>query len=81
MDTAVPHKYTVLAGCNTVLRVFHKHCNAVNNHFILESHGAQRKKMPHDADLDDLIWLKTPGSFVYFTLGPRTHPCVLGTLG
>lgn len=34
-------KNTVLAGCNTILTIFHKQFHTLINYFILGSHGVQ----------------------------------------
>lgn len=75
------YKTVVLAGCNTILTVFHKQFHRLINYFMLGSHGAQRRKMLHVVDPANLLWVKTPGHFGYFATGPGIHPCALSSLG
>lgn len=79
--TRQTYKTMVLAGCNTILTVFHKQFHRLINYFMLGSHGAQRKKMLHVVDPANLLWVKTPGHFGYFATGPGIHPCALSSLG
>lgn len=75
------YKTMVLAGCNTILTVFHKQFHRIINYFMLGSHGAQRRKMLHVVDPANLLWVKTPGHFGYFATGPGIHPCALSSVG
>lgn len=75
------YKTVVLAGCHTILTVFHKQFHRLINYFMLGSHGAQRRKMLHVVDPANLLWVKTPGHFGYFATGPGIHPCALSSLG
>lgn len=75
------YKTMVLAGCNTILTVFHKQFHRLINYFMLGSHGAQRRKMLHVVDPANLLWVKTPGHFGYFAAGPGIHPHALSSLG
>lgn len=37
--------------------------------------------MLRGVDPASLLWMKTPGHFGYFAIGPGIHPCVLSSLG